>query len=405
MTSQGTPGKREVLFAAHRIPYPPDKGDKIRSWRLLNHLASRFDVHLCAFVDDARDFTHREKLESLCKTVSLIALHPWRARLRSAAGVLTGEPLSFPFYRSPKMRAGIEEARKRDLVCEVVFSSAMAPYVAKEHGARPRFVDLCDADSEKWRQYADEASGPMKWVYAREGRKLAEAETEIINWADKAFAISPAEAEVLNHRVGIERRADWFGNGVDADYFSPDAIPAAGRAHDAVFTGAMDYQANVGAILWFAKDVWPLVRAQKPDARLAVVGANPVHAVRELGGRDGIEVTGRVDDVRPWIAGARVAVAPMKIARGVQNKVLEAMAMARAVVATPEAAEGIACVRGEEIIIASDAAAFARELAVLIDDRAARAKIGDAARARMIEDYSWAAQLSRFDVALTQAGL
>ncbi|MEQ8934561.1 MAG: TIGR03087 family PEP-CTERM/XrtA system glycosyltransferase, partial [Amphiplicatus sp.] len=312
--------RREILFLSHRIPYPPDKGDKIRSWRLVEHLAKRFRVHLAAFVDDRADFAHEAVLAGVCESVFLAPLDPFAAKARSAAGFVTGEPLSFPYFRDARMRRHAHALRQRDLAAEFVFSSSMAPYVEPAKERRPRLVDLCDADAEKWRQYAAETDGPMRAVYAREATRLAAAETAIINSVDAAFAISPAEAAVFNARPGAERMCDWFGNGVDAEHFRPQAERAAPQpSADVVFTGAMDYRANIDAVRWFAGEVWPIVRSKAPQARFAVVGARPARAVKALDGRDGVFVTGRVEDVRPYIQHASAAVAPLRVARGVQN--------------------------------------------------------------------------------------
>ncbi|MBY0423560.1 MAG: TIGR03087 family PEP-CTERM/XrtA system glycosyltransferase [Parvularculaceae bacterium] len=390
--------RREVLFLAHRIPYPPDKGDKIRSWRILEALARRFDVRLAAFVDDPDDFQHTAHLQSVCACVSLVPLDPRVARLRSLVGLARGEALTFPYYRDRRMESAVRSARARPLAAEVAFSSSMAPYLA-EHAGRPRIVDFCDADSEKWRQYAEDATGPMRAVYAREAQRLRKAERAITAWAEASFAVSPAEAAVFH--CAENRAVDWFGNGVDAAYFDPAAAgPPPAAASDVVFVGAMDYRANVKAALWFADKVWPLVRAGAPEATFALVGSKPVEAVRALAARQGISVTGRVDDVRPYLASARVVVAPLQVARGVQNKVLEALAMARPLVATRDAATGVDIEDGVHYLAADDPAAFAAQILELLKDRSGAEQMGERGRLRMIERHSWAAQLARFEAAL-----
>lgn len=390
--------RREVLFLAHRIPYPPDKGDKIRSFRILEALSRRFDVRLAAFVDDPEDFQHAAHLQTFCSCVSLAPLDPRAARLRSLAGLARGEALTFPYYRDRRMESAVKAARARPLAAEIAFSSSMAPYLAK-HAGRPRIVDLCDADSEKWRQYADEAKGPMRAVYAREARRLRKAERTIVGWADAAFAVSAAEAALFD--APEERKVDWFGNGVDADYFDPSVCgPAPGDAGDVVFIGAMDYRANVKAAAWFADAVWPIVRASAPHATCALVGSKPAQEVRALAARPGVRVTGRVDDVRPYLAAARVVVAPLQVARGVQNKVLEALAMARPLVATTGAATGVEIEERAHFRAADGAKDFAAAVIDLLHDPAAAAAMGARGRHRMLERHSWTAQLARFDAAL-----
>ena len=390
--------RARVLYLAHRIPYPPDKGDKIRSWRTVEHLARRFDVDLAAFVDDPADFQHQEHLARVCASVALVPLPRRSATLRSAQGLLTGEPLTFPFYRDARMGLAVAAARARRPAAEIAFSSSMAPYLERGSVA-PVIVDLCDADSAKWAEYGKRKSWPMNAIYAREGRLLERAETAIINRADAAFAITEEEADLLGSRDGVAKPVHWFANGVDADYFAPSLSPYAGRV-DAVFVGAMDYWANVDAVTWFAAEIWPEVRQMVEGATFFIVGSKPDAAVAALHGRDGVTVTGRVDDVRPYVGAAGVAVAPMRIARGIQNKVLEAMAMGKAVVATPAALEGIDASVGAEAIAVASPGAFAAECARLIEDKAAAAAIGRAARARILRDYQWPAQLARFDAAL-----
>ncbi len=393
--------KPEILFLAHRIPYPPDKGDKIRSWRLLKHLMQSYAVHLACFVDEPRDFAHAEFLRSICASTTLIALNPQAAKAKSLSGYLTDEPLSMAYYRSKAMQQAVDAARARPLVAEVVFSSGMAQYVEKPFPDRKRIIDFCDADSEKWRQYAQDAAPPLRWIFAREGRLLARAETEIANWADTSFAITPAEAAIFNRRQALKKDVDWWSNGVDTDYFDPTvAFDELSTAADVVFVGAMDYRANVKAVAYFAEAVWPLILQSAPHARFAIVGANPVGRIRALDGRNRISVAGRVDDVRPWLGQAKTVVAPLRVARGIQNKVLEAMAMARPVVATTAAATGLGVTAGENILIADKAETMAQDIVSLLEGGDKRRQLGVAARRMVCERYRWGEQLKRFDLVL-----
>lgn len=395
--------KPEILFLTHRIPYPPDKGDKIRSWRLLKHLIGRFDVHLACFVDDPADFAHREYLAALCRSAAFIPLQPFKAKARSALGFFSGEPLSVVYFRSAAMRRAVGAARARPLAAEIAFSSTMAQYLEPAIEGRPRIVDFCDSDAEKWRQYAENANGPMARIYVREGALLAQAESKIANDVDASFAVTAEEAALFNRRSEIRRNVGWWSNGVDADYFSPTAPHREKVAEtDVVFTGAMNYRANVEAVHDFLDLTWPQIRKAVPDARFAVVGARPVKSLRDRDGREGVIVTGRVEDVRPWLQGAKVVVAPMRVARGIQNKVLEAMAMARPVVATMAAATGVDAKAGEAIAIADGSDAMARTVIRLLHEDSARAQMGLAARAAVLERYQWARRLEPFDAALNE---
>lgn len=395
--------RREILFLAHRIPYPPDKGDKIRSWRLLKYLTESFDVHLAAFVDDNSDFRHEEFLRKICASVALVPLYPAWAKVRSGKAFLSGKAQSVEYFRDARMARKISDLRRRPLAAEIVFSSTMAQFIEHPVAGRPRLIDFCDADSAKFSDYANDAKFPMRQIYERESRRLAMAETKIANWADASFAITPEEALLFNRRADLHRPLDWWSNGVDTDYFDPDLpFSTVSDPCDVVFTGAMDYRANIDAALHFASKIWPIVRASAPSAEFAIVGARPAPALKALDGKHGIVVTGRVEAVRPWIKQSKLAVAPLRIARGVQNKVLEAMAMAAPVVASREAASGIKAVAGEDLIVADDPEAFAAEILNLLNDSSLRARIGLAARKRVRENYNWDDQLSRFSARLNK---
>lgn len=394
--------REPLLLLIHRIPYPPNKGDKIRSYHLLKHLAQRYDVHLATFVDDADDWQHVPTVQALCASSHFGGLHPLRGRLRSLGSLLGGTSLSRGFYRDASMQAWVDQAMATHKITRVViFSSVMAQYV-ESHASARRVVDFCDVDSDKWRQYAEKKSWPMSWLYRHESRKLLEYERHVAQQCDASLFVSAPEADLFRGLAPESgARVDFFNNGVDTDYFSPE------RAYDnpykpdeqaVVFTGAMDYWPNIDAVKWFADEVLPTLLRQHPSMRFYIVGARPAPEVLALGQQAGIVVTGTVPDVRPYLAHSTVAVAPLRIARGVQNKVLEAMAMARAVVVSPEALEGIEAEPGRELILARDAAAFAAAVSAVAaaDDGA----IGTAARSRVEQKYSWPSNLSRIDARL-----
>ncbi len=385
----------EILFLAHRIPYPPNKGDKIRSWQLLKHLSKHFRVHLACFVDDEADLIHCAFLETICASTTFVRLHPKHALLKSAFGFLSNKPLSVEYYQSAKMRKAVDKIRQRNLTAEIIFSSTMAQYVEPRIGGRVRVVDFCDADSAKWTQYASETKFPLNLVYGREGRLLELEENKIANWADHSFAVTPDEAALFNDRPAISTTIDWWSNGVDTEYFYP-ASPAFAESPspEVVFTGAMDYHANVDAILYFAKNVWPLVLETMPEAQLAVVGANPTPAIKALHNKNNTIVAGKVPDVRPWLWKAKVAVAPLRIARGIQNKVLEAMACAKPVVCSPEAAQGIQAQDGQHLMIASEPSQWVEKLRKLLTDKPLRQQLGAEARRHVEINYSWSQRLA-----------
>ena len=399
----------EILLLVHRIPYPPNKGDKIRSWRLLKFLTERFKVHLGCFIDDPADLQHRDFLRGLCKSAHFEQIAPRRARIASLRGLLAGEALSFPYYRTATFKAWVEKIRARPLVAEFAYSSTMAPYLTPQRAGRPTIIDFVDADSEKWRAYAERQSFPFSQIYAREARMLGAAELKAAGAADLSFCISAEEAGLWTERAPeLTDKIDWYGNGVDLDFFAPraDFSPLSKTDEPViVFTGAMDYWANVDAVTWFATEVLPRIRAQHPDVLFRIVGARPAKAVTDLNALPGVEVTGAVPDIRPYIAGADVSVAPMRIAQGVQNKVLEAMAMAVPVVGTARAGLGIAAESGQDLLMAEDEASIAAAVVQLLDSADLRQRVGAAGRALIERSYSWDAQLSRLQNRIDALGL
>jgi sugar transferase (PEP-CTERM/EpsH1 system associated) len=260
-------------------------------------------------------------------------------------------------------------------------------------------MDFVDVDSAKFATYAEQDKHqPLNWIHAREAKKLAAFEAEVARRVDASLFVSAAEAALFRERSGLGGDIVLaVENGIDTDRFDPalslDNV-GVGEGPLAVFTGQMDYRPNIDAVQWFVADVLPLIRKARPGARFAIVGRAPPEEVRALAVLPGVTVTGEVPDVRPWLAAADAVVAPLLLARGVQNKLLEAMAMARPVVASAAAATGIDAVDGEHLLVADDAAAMAAAVGRLFDDPAAAATMGKAARARMIARYGWDARLA-----------
>lgn len=395
----------ELLLLVHRIPYPPNKGDKIRSYHLLKHLSGHFRIHLGAFVDVAEDWAHTQAIANMVTgEIKLLPLHPRRARLRSAYGLLSGEPLTLPYYRDAALQAWVNRLMaERPIRHAVVYSSAMAQYLTAYPDLH-RVIDFVDVDSDKWGQYAERKPWPLNWVYRREARTLLAFERRIAGSFDASTFVSPAEAELfLQLAPECAGRVSHYSNGVDLEYFSPardydNPYPSSARV--LAFTGAMDYWANVDAVAWFAREVFPAIHAQFPDARFYIVGSRPTAEVQALA-NDTIVVTGSVPDIRPYLAHAQIAVAPLRIARGIQNKVLEAMAMAKAVVVSPQALEGIAAEPGLEVLLAPDPAAFIAHIAAQLAQP--DAMLGQAARRRVEQSYSWESNLQRVSQLLAQA--
>jgi sugar transferase (PEP-CTERM/EpsH1 system associated) len=391
-----------LLLLVHRIPYPPNKGDKIRSYHLLRHLAARYRVHLGTFVDDPDDWQHVEHVRALCAGSHFARLDPKLARLRSLGALLSGRALSFDYYRDAGMQAWVQGVMREHAIDRVVvFSSPMAQYIEPYAHAR-RVIDYCDVDSDKWRQYAAQKRWPMSWLYAREANALLAYERQVARHCDAALFATEPEAQLFKSLAPeSEAKIGHFNNGVDTDYFSPArpyANPFAAGERALVFTGAMDYWPNVDAVEWFAAEVFPKLAARFPDLRFYIVGARPAAAVQALAKLPGVIVTGTVPDVRPYLAHAAVSVAPLRVARGVQNKVLEAMAMALPVVVSPQALEGIDAAPGADVLLADGAEEFAAAVTRVLgqDDPVLRAS----ARERVERLYSWPSNLAHIEARL-----
>ena len=388
----------ELIFLAHRIPFPPDRGDRIRSFHMLRHIAQRRPVHLLGFVDNDDDRKAAKELLPI-----LASLHmEVRSKSKIRAGLealLLGEPISIAAFGSRRIMRMVDHLlTSRPIGAILAYSGQMAQFVPDDRGGRRFIMDFVDVDSEKFAAYGAAERGVMGWIHRREGRLLAQYENDIGRWADINLFVSEAEAALFRQRAGLAvNHVRALNNGIDTAYFDPAGFPRVEGADPMiVFTGQMDYRPNVDSVDYFARRTFPAIRAKHPSTLFAIVGRDPTPKVRELAKLKNVIVTGEVTDVRPWIAAAAVVVAPLEIARGVQNKVLEAMAMGRPVVASPAAFEGIEAVPGEHLIVAQGydmANAVSHLLATPADGEV----LGRAAREHMVARYGWEAQLGALD--------
>ena len=387
---------------AHRLPFPPNKGDKIRAYNVLSHLSRRHDVWLGCLVDDAADVVHVDALRRHARDVAYDRIDGLARRLGSLRALWPSRSITVTHFHSASLQARIDAWIDESPFDGVYCSSApMAEYLFRSRHREGRLrdavraMDLIDVDSVKWAQYARNAPPWMAWLYRHEADQLGDYERRIVQAFDRVFLVSAAEARLLAP-VGAGGRIDAFSNGVDLEYFSPqDAGSSEGPL--IVFTGVMDYPPNADAVGWFAHRVLPAVRMQMPSATFAIVGSRPTRSVRRLAELPGVVVTGFVEDVRDWLARAQVCVAPLRIARGVQNKVLEAMAMGRPVVVTPEALEGIDATAGSELVVAGDERGFAEAVLGLLREPGRSSAIGAAARACVERRYRWDTNLAVLD--------
>lgn len=393
----------DILYLVHRMPYPPNKGDKVRSYHLLKHLCRSHRVHLGTFIDDPEDLAHLPSVQAMCASVHASRLHPRAARLASLRGLLSGEPLTLPYYRDRSLTAWVADTAARQRIdATVVFSSSMAQYAA---AVDPRSVllDFVDVDSAKWSDYASQHRWPLSWLYRREGARLLDYERRCARQARHSFFATEKEAALFLAKAAESTgRVSAMNNGVDAEFFSPSAAhanPYATGELAVVFTGAMDYWPNIDAVCWFAQEALPQLRARWPALRFHIVGRNPAAAVQALRS-DAVAVTGTVPDVRPYLQHAAVVVAPLRLARGIQNKVLEAMAMGRPVVAADECVQALSASPGQEIIAARSTADFVAAVSALLEDPGHAQSVGVAGRGRVLASYDWAAHLAVIDVHL-----
>ena len=395
-----------LLYLVHRLPYPPNKGDKVRSYHLLKHLAARHKVYLGTFVDDPDDMRHLPTVRTLCADVCAVPLRPLAAKLRSLGGLLSGEPLTLGYYRSRALRHWVARTLAgQQIDAAVVFSSSMAPYVLTVPGL-PMLADLVDVDSAKWAEYAQRNRWPLSWLYRREGARLLAYERSVVAGARRSFLVTDKEVALFGQLAPEScGQVLALGNGVDSDFFRPDAAlpsPFAAGELPLVFTGAMDYWPNVDAVTWFVAEALPLLRRRWPALRLHIVGRCPTSAVLALAG-PAVVVSGTVPDVRPYLQHAAVVVAPLRLARGVQNKVLEAMAMASPVVAAQPCVDAIDAQPGRDILAAETPADYVGQISALLANPVQAAVVGLAGRACVLSGYSWAARLSGIDGELSRA--
>ncbi len=383
----------DILFVAHRVPYPPDKGDRIRTYHLLRFLAQYAHVHLAALADESTTADAVDVLGKLCKRVAIVPVGRWH-RLRGMRSLALGGSASEGAFRSRQLGETIRTwAAGTPFAGAIASASSVAHYLKTPGLERTRrVVDFVDVDSQKWSDYAASSRPPIAWVYSLESRRLRRLERKICTWATAVTLVSEAEARMIREATDAVNVYS-VTNGVDLDYYRP--APVAGEA-GCVFVGALDYFPNVEGICWFARTVWPNVRQWHPEARLSIVGRKPIKAVLELQAIPGVDVVGQVPDVRPYLARAAVAVAPLRIARGLQNKVLEAMAAAKPVIATPAALAGFGNRPDLPAWPVTEVSEWIAVITSLLDNEAERRRLGHEGRIYAETHHNWSNCLKPF---------
>jgi sugar transferase (PEP-CTERM/EpsH1 system associated) len=386
----------EILFLAHRVPFPLNRGDRIRSYHLLKHLAERADVSLATLADEPLEPGTLDAMRSICSRVAVEPLGKSRW-LRAMASVAVGRSATEGLFRSPRLSQAIcRWSRETRWDAIVVFCSSMVQYLDLPALAGvPTVVDLCDVDSQKFLDYAANTRGLKRHLYRLEARRLRSVERSLPSRVEAITLVSQAEADLYRSFCPNDRTRA-IAMGVDLDFYQPAPDGRPGRC---VFVGAMDYRPNVEGVVWFCEHIWPQVTASRPDAKFAIVGRNPVPAVRRLASIPGVEVVGPVSDVRPHLADAQVAVIPLLIARGIQNKVLEAMAMAKPVIASPQALAGLDVEPALHLLQASTAADWVEQITCLLANPSLRVTLARHARQLVEQRYCWQNCLSSFPIA------
>ena len=384
------------LILTHRVPFPPNRGDRIRTFHFLRHVAQRADVWLACLADEPVADSTWQTLQSLCHRVSIIPVQPIRRWVRAGVSFLSGRTISEGAFQFPRLQRVVSEwASQNPFDSALCSSSTLAPYLQiPQLEQTPRFVDLIDVDSQKWFDYAQASRLLKRCVFHTEGRRLRSLESSLSAWADGITVVSEPEAAIYRD-FRPDGPIQAISNGVDVDYFSPGAGPVAEGATDpavqngCVFVGALDYKPNIDGIVWFARHVWPEIQRQRPEHSLRIVGREPVAEVQQLAEIPGVEVVGTVPDVRPYLTQAAVAVVPLHIARGVQNKVLEALAMSKAVVASPEPLVGLNVDDGVQLLKAVEPEQWVTRVLQLLDDPHLRRDIGIAGQSYVSAHHRW----------------
>ncbi len=393
-----------ILLLTHRIPYPSDKGDKIHTYQLLRHLGRQHHLMLGTFVDDASDEKHVPQVRAMCAELHAARLHPPLARLRSLGGLFSNQPLTVAYYRDAGMVRWVNGvSAKCQLDAVIVHSSTMLQYAQQVQA--PLIADLNDVDSAKWMDYVRLHRWPMSWVYRREAASLLKEERRGAQQARLSLFATLREAALFKSLAPESAaRVEVLGNGVDTVYFEAlDSRPSpyASGQLPIVFVGTMDYHPNVDAVCWFVEKMLPQLRQRHPLAHFHIVGRNPTSAVRALAGA-GVSVVGAVPDVRPWLQHAVAVATPLRLVRGIMNKVLEAMAMGRPVVTTLACAESLQALQGQHLLVADDAPAFVAQLDRVLCDPHKAQELGQAARRFVCSKYSWAERMTWLDQYLMQ---
>jgi sugar transferase (PEP-CTERM/EpsH1 system associated) len=384
-----------ILYLCHRFPYPPRRGGKIRPFNMIRHLSAQgHRVTVASLVRSAAEAEEGRGIAPFCAAYEMARVANPLQALRMVARLPTPTPSSMGFFHSPDLARRVKALlaqRSWDLL--FVHCSSMAPYVEQVDDVA-KVLDFGDMDSRKWLEYAEHKPFPLSLGYLLEGSKMAAAERRLAGRFDVCTATTRAEWETLES-YGVGGATDWFPNGVDADYFQPSGAPF---DVDAIsFVGRMDYYPNQEAMTRFCATAWPLLRQRRPTLKLAIVGADPSPAIRRLGRLRGVTVTGSVPDVRPYVSASVLMVAPLAIARGTQNKILESMALGVPVVTSRIAAAGVDAQAPAHFLVADTPEETCAAILRIVEDPGERLRLSVAGRERVRRQHDWTRSMQRLD--------
>jgi sugar transferase (PEP-CTERM/EpsH1 system associated) len=377
----------KILFLTHRVPFPPDKGDRIRTYHTLRFLSKRADVYLAGLADEPVPEHTVQSLRALCREVFVQPLSPRGRWLRAGMSLALGRTASEGAFKARGLSRQIERwCQTAKFAATLASASSMAPYLrARCLRSIPAVVDLVDIDSQKWQDYAEASHGPKSALYRLEARRLRHLEASLAAWAQGLVVVSEAEARLFRSFCAHgSLRA--ISNGVDFEYFRPAPQQAGQRL---IFVGALDYKPNVDGAEWFCTAVWPQLKIRFPEATIQLVGRQPTAAVKKLGEFAGVKVVGGVPDVRPYLREATAVVVPLRLGRGLQNKVLEALAMGRATVASPTALAGVRANPEQHLLMADTPDAWVRQVSRLFESPELRKQLGIQGRTFVEENHDW----------------
>ena len=385
----------DILYLCHRFPYPPQNGGKIRSFNMIRHLSAQgHRVTVCSPVRSAAEAQEGAGIAPFCTAWETAPVKEWVQALRMLARLPSTTPSSMGYFHSSRLRRRVHELLVRqhwDLI--MVHCSSVAPYVEHVRDV-PKILDFCDMDSQKWLEFARYKPFPLSLGYRLEGRKMVAAERRLAQRFDLSTVTTRAEWETLQG-LGSGAATDWFPMGVDAEYFCPGQGDH--EADTISFIGRMDYYPNSECMVRFCAETWPLLKARRPALQLLIVGADPSPEVRRLAELPGVTVTGSVPDVRPFVRRSALMVAPLKIARGTQNKILEAMAMGVPVVTSSIAAGGVDAQAPEHLLVADGPEETCAAILRILEQPEERRRLSLAGRARVLSHHSWEQAMQRLD--------